>query len=196
VTEIPGTTRDTIEAHSEVLGWPVRFADTAGLRDAEERLEQLGIEVSRRYVGAADLVLLCVETGRDVTAEEAALMRERPVLLVRSKGDLAPGEGLVVSVVTGEGIDRLRSAIAERLFGSSRGYGDLEPMLSRERHRVALARAGEALGRAKEELGPEGDAVLVAHQVRGAVAALDELIGLVHPDEVLGRVFSRFCVGK
>lgn len=196
VTEIPGTTRDTIEASSEVLGWPVRLADTAGLRDSDERLEQLGIEVSRRYVAAADLVLLCVETDREVTPEEAALMRERPVLLVRSKGDLVPGEGLVVSVVTGQGIERLRTTIAERLFGEGEGYADLEPMLSQERHRVALARAAEALAAAGQEFGPGGDPVLAAHQVRGAVAALDELIGLVHPDEVLGRVFSRFCVGK
>ena len=196
VTEIPGTTRDTIEASSEVLGWPIRLADTAGLRDSDERLEQLGIEVSRRYVAAADVVLLCVETGREVTSEEASLMRERPVLLVRSKGDLVPGEGLVVSVVTGEGIERLRATIAERLFGEGEGYADLEPMLSRERHRVALARAAEALAAASQQLGPAGDPVLAAHQVRGAIAALDELIGLVHPDEVLGRVFSRFCVGK
>jgi tRNA modification GTPase len=117
-------------------------------------------------------------------------------LLVRSKGDLSPAEGLVVSVVTGEGIDRLRETIAERLFGFGQGYADLEPMLSRERHRAALARAAEALAAAGEEFGSGGDPVLVAHQVRGAVAALDELIGLVHPDEVLGRVFSRFCVGK
>ena len=196
VTEIPGTTRDTIEASSEVLGWPIRLADTAGLRDADERLEQLVIEVSRRYLAAADLVLLCVETDREVTPEEATLLRERPALLVRSKSDLAAGVGLVESVVTGEGIDRLRATIAERLFGGGQGYADLEPMLSRERHRVALARAAKALAAAGEEFGPGRDPVLAAHQVRGAVAALDELIGLVHPDEVLGRVFSRFCVGK
>lgn len=196
VTEIPGTTRDTIEAASEILGWPVRLADTAGLRDTDERLEQLGIEVSRRYLAAADLVLLCVEAGRTVSAEEAALMQARPVLLVRSKGDLAESDGLVVSAVTGDGIDRLRFTIAERLFGQGDGYADLEPMLTRERHRVALARAAEALAAAGREFGPGRDPVLAAHQVRDAVLALDELIGLVHPDEILGRVFSRFCVGK
>jgi tRNA modification GTPase len=196
VTEIPGTTRDTIEAPSEVLGWPIRLADTAGLRDADERLERLGVEVSRRYLAAADLVVLCVEAENQVTPEEETLMRERPVLLARSKGDLHPAEGLVVSVVTGEGIEKLRAAIAERLFGGGQGYADLEPMLTRERHREALARAAEALEAAGREFWPTGDPVLAAHQVRGAVAALDELIGLVHPEEILGRVFSRFCVGK
>ena len=200
VTEIPGTTRDTIEAPSEVQGWPVRLADTAGLREAGERLEQLGIEVSRRYVVAADLLLLCVEAGRMLAPEERELLAEHPALLVRTKADLVPiaeresEDGIPVSTITGEGLDRLRQAIAERLFSGAGGYAELEPMLTRERHRVALARAESALDAARLELGQ--DAVLVAHQLRNAVAALEELIGVVHPDEVLGRVFERFCVGK
>jgi tRNA modification GTPase len=200
VTEIPGTTRDTIEASSDVLGWPVRLADTAGLRETDERLEQLGIEVSRRYVAVADLLLLCVESGRLPTPEEQELVAARPTLLVRSKADLvAPTErereeGIPISAVTGEGLDRLRSAMAERLFGGAGGYAELEPMLTRERHRVALGRAESSLTAARPQLGR--DAVLAAHHVRNAVAALEELIGLVHPDEVLGRVFERFCVGK
>ena len=201
VTEIPGTTRDTIEAPSEVLGWPIKLADTAGLRDADERLEQMGIEVSRRYVAAADLVLLCVEAGAEVSAAEWVLLAERPSLLVRSKTDLAPGAdegGIGVSVVTGEGLERLRAGIVTRLFGeaASTSYTDFEPMLSRERHRTALAHAAISLNKARPELGKCGDSVLAAHHLRGAVAALEELIGLVHPDEVLGRVFARFCVGK
>jgi tRNA modification GTPase len=200
VTEIPGTTRDTIEASSDVLGWPVRLADTAGLRETDERLEQLGIEVSRRYVAGADLLLLCVESGSLPTPEERELVAARPTLLVRSKADLvAPAErereeGIPISAVTGEGLDRLRSAMAERLFGGAGGYAELEPMLTRERHRVALGRAESSLTAARPQLGR--DAVLAAHHVRNAVAALEELIGLVHPDEVLGRVFERFCVGK
>jgi tRNA modification GTPase len=200
VTEIPGTTRDTIEAASEVVGWPVRLADTAGLREAGERLEQLGIEVSRRYVAAADLLLLCVEAGRMLAPEERELLAERPSLLVRTKADLVPiaeresEDGIPVSIVTGEGLDRLRQAMAERLFSGGGGYAELSPLLTRERHRVALAAAAGALEAARLELGR--DVVLVAHQLRHAVAALEELIGVVHPDEVLGRVFERFCVGK
>jgi tRNA modification GTPase len=200
VTEIPGTTRDTIEAPSEVHGWPVRLADTAGLREAGERLERLGIEVSRRYVAAADLLLLCVEAGRMLAPEERELLSEHPALLVRSKADLVPiaeresEDGIAVSTITAEGLDRLRQAIAERLFGGAGGYAELTPMLTRERHRVALARAVNDLDAARLELGR--DAVLVAHQLRSAVGALEELIGVVHPDEVLGRVFEKFCVGK
>jgi len=200
VTEIPGTTRDTIEAATEAEGWPIHLADTAGLREADERLERMGIEVSRRYVDAADLLLLCVESGRPVTAEERGLLAEHVSLLVRTKVDLVPlaeresEAGIPVSTVTGEGLARLRSAIAARLFSDGGGYAELGPMLTSERQRVALARAAAALAAARPELG--GDAVLAAHHLRAAVGALEEMIGLVHPDEVLGRVFARFCVGK
>ena len=212
VTELPGTTRDTIEAHSEMLGWPVRLADTAGLWEAPERLERLGIEVSRRYLGAADLVLLCVDAGRPLGDEERAIMTERPTLLVRTKSDLTDGQTdgrtvgrvdgqsgpeIVVSVVTGTGLDELRRGVAERLFGAGQGgYADLEPMLTRERHRVALERARTALTEARPHLEQGGDAVLAAHHVRMAVVALDELIGAVDTEDILDRIFRRFCVGK
>ena len=100
VTEVPGTTRDAVEAHTDFLGWPVRLADTAGLWDAPSRIDRLGVEVSRRYLASADLVLLCVEAGRPLGDDEAAIASERPALLVRTKADLAtePGEGLAVSV--------------------------------------------------------------------------------------------------
>jgi tRNA modification GTPase len=198
VTEVPGTTRDAIEAHTDFQGWPVRLADTAGLRDSNDRVERLGIEVSRRYLEAADLVLLCAEAGRSLDPNERALVESRPVFLVRTKADLAPGEcdGLAVSVVSGLGLDALRQAVAERAFGDRMALADLEPALSSERHRVALARAREALAEVHPHLARHGDAVLAAHHVRAAAAALDELIGAVDVEEVLGRVFARFCVGK
>ena len=227
VTEIPGTTRDTIEAATDMDGWPVRLADTAGLRETEETIERLGIEVSRRYLSAADLVLLCVEAGRPVVPEERALLGSHRGILVRTKADLlgngehkgngenkengenrgngenkangenrGSGEGVRVSVVTGEGLDQVRDAIAAELFGRGEQYADPEPLLSRERHRISLERAAGSLAAARPELESGGDPVLSAHHVRDAVAALDEMIGLVHPDEVLGRVFERFCVGK
>ena len=204
VTEIPGTTRDTIEAATAMEGWPVRLADTAGLWDAPGRLDALGVEVSRRYLAAADLVLLCVEAGRELGDDEQAIVGERPVIVVRTKSDLtgrradgqAGSEEPCVSVVTGEGLDTLRHAIVARLFGAGEGYADLEPMLTRERHRVALARAAAELAAATPQLAPRGDPVLAAHHVRLAVSALDELIGVVGTEEIFDRIFSRFCVGK
>jgi tRNA modification GTPase len=197
VTEIPGTTRDTVEAHTDFLGWPVRLADTAGLWDAPQEIDRLGVEVSRRYLAAADLVLLCVEAGRQLGEDEQAIAAERPTLVVRTKADLATGgEGLAVSVVTGQGLGELRRTAAERVFSDRLGLADLEPALTRARHREALSRAQDALAEAIPQLGRRGDSVLAAHHVREATAALEELLGAVDIEEVLDRVFSGFCVGK
>jgi tRNA modification GTPase len=198
VTEIPGTTRDTIEAHTDFLGWPVRLADTAGLWDSRDRIDRMGIEVSRRYLTAADLVLLCVEAGREVGADEAAIAAQRATIVLRTKCDLvtATDGGLPVSVVNGTGLGELRKVAAERVFGERIALGDLEPALTRERHRVALERAQAALAEAHPYLRPGGDAVLASHHVREATLALDELLGVVDVEEVLGRVFASFCVGK
>lgn len=191
VTEIPGTTRDAIEAHTDFLGWPVRLVDTAGLGETSDRIDAMGQEVSRRYVDGADLVLLC-EAG-----ETGGTGGTGNTLLVKTKSDLFPNAGsLRVSAVTGEGLDQLRRAVAERLFAGGVALGDLEPALTRERHRVALARAAEALHQARPHIAAGGDAVLAAHHVQEAVRALDSLIGMVDVEEVLDRVFSSFCVGK
>jgi tRNA modification GTPase len=198
VTEIAGTTRDAVEASSEFLGWPVRLADTAGLWDAPDRIDRLGVEVSRRYLAAADLVLLCVEAGRELGPDENAILQDRSSLLIRTKADLAPdpGEGLPASVVTGQGLDRLRRAAADRVFGDHLALTDPEPALTRERHRTALERAEEALDAALPHLAQGGDVVLAAHHLREATSALDELLGSVDLDEVLDRLFRSFCVGK
>ena len=206
VTDIPGTTRDAVEAHTDFLGWPVRLVDTAGLWDSPDRIDRLGIEVSRRYLASADLVLLCVEAGRAPGADELGIAGERPTLMVRTKSDLGgqpdgqpdghPGSGLPVSVVSGTGLDAVRRVAAERTFAERLVLGDLEPALTRARHRTALARAREALAGALEQFRGAGDSVLVAHHVREATGALDELIGAVDLDDVLDRVFATFCVGK
>jgi tRNA modification GTPase len=195
VTEIAGTTRDAIEAHLSFLEWPVRLVDTAGLRTTDDRIEAMGVEVSRRWLDAADLVLLCVESGAELTEEEGQLLETLPAMLVRTKSDLVSGsEG--VSAVTGEGLDRLRRQAAERIFGGRMALADLEPGLSRERHRVALNAAGVELDAAQPFLGRDSDATLASHHVRRAILALDELIGVVDIEEVLDRVFAGFCVGK
>lgn len=202
VTEVPGTTRDTIEAQTDVLGWPVRLADTAGLWEAPEAIDRLGVEVSRRYLAAADLVLLCAEAGRGLEAEERVMLDSRPALAVRTKADLAGGAGdreaLTVSALTGFGLERLRATIVKRLYpdGAAADYTSLEPMLTRERHRVALARAAAELEGARAQLSPGGEAVLAAQHVRLAGLALEEMVGVVDADQVLDRIFSRFCVGK
>jgi tRNA modification GTPase len=195
VTEIAGTTRDAIEAHLSFLGWPVRLVDTAGLRATGDRIEAMGVEVSRRWLDAADLVLLCVESGAALSDEERTLAEAYPALVVRTKADLVPVAG-GVSAVTGEGLDGVRRDAAGRLFGGRMALADVEPGLSRERHRVALASAEAELAAAEPHLGRDGDATLASHHVRRAILALDELIGAVDIEQVLDRVFAGFCVGK
>ena len=201
VTEVPGTTRDTIEAHVEFEGWPVRLADTAGIWDAPGALDRLGVDVSRRYLGAADLVLVCVEADGELESEDRDLLESGPSLLLRTKADRGAGGhadgALRVSAVTGEGLGDLRRAVSTALFDQGKlAHADLEPMLTRERHRHALERALSELMQARGLMGPGGEPVLVAHHVRQAALALDGLIGVVDVEDVLDRVFSRFCVGK
>ncbi|GIW52953.1 MAG: tRNA modification GTPase MnmE [Gemmatimonadales bacterium] len=206
VTEIPGTTRDAIEAMASCGGFPFRLVDTAGLRESEDRVEKLGIEVSRRYLRAADLVLFCVEAGRDLEPEEKRFVEELGdrVLIVRTKADLVPIDELPppeaaelwVSALSGTGLDRLRDRLAERAFSGLAGGGDLAELVTRERHRLALERAleeVESFVRARRE-GIE--AAVAATHLRAAVTALEELIGVVSTEDILDRVFSTFCVGK
>jgi tRNA modification GTPase len=198
VTEIPGTTRDAIEAHAVIEGFPFRIVDTAGLRDSEERIERLGIEVSKKYLAAADLVLFCEE--QDDPSRAAFLAQvQAPVVVVRTKADGPTArrpDGPSVSVITGEGLPELRRRLAAVAFGRLLALGDVEPVVTRARHRTALQRAVAELDefwRARES---GVDAAASATHLRAAVAALDDLIGAVTPEDVLDRVFAAFCVGK
>jgi len=193
VTDIPGTTRDAIEAPAVIEGFPFRLVDTAGLRDSDDRLERLGIEVSRRYLAAADLVLYCEDRptpGRD----EFLAGCVAPVVPVQTKADLSQSEG--VSVVTGSGLAELRHRLAEVAFGGLVALGDVEPVVTRERHRGALRYALDELAAFRSAREQGVDAVATATHLRAAVGALDELIGVVTPEDVLDRVFGSFCVGK
>lgn len=204
VTEIPGTTRDAIEAPAVLEGFPFRLVDTAGLRDSTDRVERLGIEVSRRYLAGADLVLFC-EEARSVSSGAASFLSELtvPVLLVATKSDLrAPTDRpsdrptASVSTVTGAGLDELKRRLAETAFGSLVRWGDVEPVVTRERHRLALTEALRELDAFQTARRDGVDAAATATHLQAAVGALDDLIGVVTPDDVLDRVFGSFCVGK
>ncbi len=205
VTHIPGTTRDAIEAPASCDGFPFRLIDTAGLRESEDVVERLGVEVSRRYLSAADVVLFCAEAGRELTREEHDFLDEVavPVVLVRTKCDLlgdtdrpAADSGVMVSAETGDGIAHLRSALAEHVFTGMAGRGDIGPLVTRERHRVALQRAQEEVTHFEQARGEGLETAVAATHLRAAVAALEDVIGLVSAEDVLERVFESFCVGK
>ncbi len=216
VTATPGTTRDAIEAHTTFLSWPIRLVDTAGLRESADEAERLGVGFSRRYVEAAEVVIVCDDRRGSGAAgqpdSEAAGQRGSltgvelafgQMLKVLTKSDLSapppPGSAappLATSSLTGEGLDLLKEAVVRAAFGAHASLADLEPGLTRERHRIALARARNALQEAEGQLTEGREPVLAAHHLREAARALEELIGVVDVEEVLGRVFENFCVGK
>ena len=207
VTEIPGTTRDALEAVVEIAGWPVRLIDTAGLRDATEIVERLGIEVSREYLEAAALVLACGDSPGDLDAarEKVLALTRAPVIAVRTKSDLVSaetrsavgGDAVLVSAETGDGLPGLGREIANALQAS---HGPLTldaPIVTRERHRFALEDALSELRQFRDAFaGQRVPAVVAAVHLREATRALEELIGPVDVEDVLDRVFSSFCVGK
>ncbi|HEY0994781.1 MAG TPA: tRNA uridine-5-carboxymethylaminomethyl(34) synthesis GTPase MnmE [Gemmatimonadaceae bacterium] len=207
VTPVPGTTRDALEAVVDGGRWPLRLVDTAGLRDTDELVERLGIEVSERYLRAADLVLACADdaTSLEGLARTLATRTAAPVLRVRTKADLATGDAragdvapaIAVSATTGEGLDALLEGVTAVLDGEGIAPPGDEPMLTRARHRVAVERAKEELERFRDGWREQRlPAVVAAVHLRAAVGALEELVGAVGVEEVLGRLFERFCVGK
>jgi tRNA modification GTPase len=205
VTELPGTTRDAVEAQAVLDGFPFRLVDTAGLRDSDDRIERLGIEVSRRYLAAADLVLFCRDAGcdmRDTESQEFLASCRAPVVEVMTKLDLAdrltarPPDRLGVSVVTGEGLAELRGKLAAAAFGHLLELGDVEPVVTRARHRGALERALAEVDAFQTARESGVDVAAAATHLRAAMGALDDLIGVITPDDVLDRLFASFCVGK
>ena len=205
VTEVPGTTRDAIEAYAVLEGFPFRLVDTAGLRESDDRVERLGIEVSRKYLAAADLVLFCRDAGsetRDAASQAFLASCTAPVVEVMTKLDLTdrptarPPDRLGVSVVTGAGLAELRRKLAEVAFGRLLALGDVEPVVTRARHREALERALAEVEAFQTARQGGADAAAAATHLRAALGALDDLIGVVTPDDVLDRVFASFCVGK
>ena len=214
VTDIPGTTRDTVEETVELGGIPLRLIDTAGLRDSADPIEQLGVERSRAAMEEAELILLVVDAAAEVTAEDAELTRAvaesgKPWIFVAAKQDLveqSTSVGLIgaegraaartveLSSKTGEGLDSLARAVAE-LFpkDAGSGYGEL---LTNARQAQAAQRALEGVRRAREalELGITPDALLT--DVEEALSALGELTGQSVREDVTARIFQRFCVGK
>jgi tRNA modification GTPase len=201
VTDVPGTTRDAIEAPVTCDGFPFRLIDTAGLRRTVDAVEQLGVEVSRRYLGAADVIVFCAESGRPLDPDEQAFLDQAaaPVVLVRTKHDLgtsAAEEGIAVSAVTGEGLSALRRALAAQAFARLSVDDTTEPVVTRERQRHALERARDEVEAFRTARGDGVEAAFAAAHLRAAVTALESVIGTISADDVLDRVFGAFCIGK
>jgi len=214
VTEIPGTTRDALEAVVSLGGFPFRLVDTAGLRDTEEAVERLGIEVARRYLDRADLVLLCVEGVREFLPEEVNFLEELgevPVVVLRTKADLlesataeipstdetpAAAETIEISAFDGTGVARLRERLPALVYLGFVHTGVAVPALTRARQREGVRSARDHVADFIEALEGAVPAEMASTHLRPAETALEELLGVIPNDEVLDKVFRDFCIGK
>ena len=203
VSDVPGTTRDVIRQAIQIRGVPLHIMDTAGLRESVDAVESMGIARTYQTVHRADLILLLLDASAGMTAQDksilAGLPKDIPRILVLNKADLLSGKEphaqkgepfVLVSTKTGEGLEALRDKLLQAV-----GWRDQESgaFMARERHLRALALAQSHLDQAQAVL---ASAELFAEELRLAQRALNEITGEFTPDDLLGEIFSRFCIGK
>jgi tRNA modification GTPase len=207
VTDIPGTTRDVLRERIHIDGMPLHIADTAGLRDDADVVEAEGIRRARNEMTRADRILYVIDATRGLDdegmrAELAGLPPEIPVTVVLNKIDLAQSRSryeqsqpprLHVSATTGEGIDLLREHLKECMGFQGAGTGTIS---ARRRHLDALDRAYAHLNEAQRQLTEQRAGELMAEELRQAQQCLAEITGEFTPDDLLGRIFTTFCIGK
>jgi len=206
VTDVPGTTRDIVREEIHIDGMPLHIIDTAGLRESKDRVEQEGIRRTRQMMQQADLALVISEQpqpGKINSEVRADLPETLAVTHIRNKIDLTDAaaelierEGFTeisLSAKTGQGLDLLRDHLKNCM-----GYTGVREglFMARRRHLDALNRAGQFLHSASEQLLEHRAGELLAEDLRQAQQALGEITGAVSSDDLLGRIFSSFCIGK
>jgi len=208
VTPIPGTTRDVLRERIDIDGLPLHVLDTAGLRESDDAVEREGVRRAAAEMTRADRVLFVIDCANDphgqaFNQEKARLPADVPVTLVFNKIDLGSGlpvddtvsgpPRLHVSAVTGAGLDQLRSHLKGCVSFQTAGNGSIS---ARRRHLEALARARDCVETAARELGGRRAGELVAEELRHGQRALEEITGIFTADDLLGRIFGSFCIGK
>ncbi|WP_192456263.1 tRNA uridine-5-carboxymethylaminomethyl(34) synthesis GTPase MnmE [Musicola keenii] len=210
VTAIAGTTRDVLREHIHIDGMPLHIIDTAGLRDASDEVERIGIERAWQEIELADRVLFMVDGTTTDAVEPSAIWPEfmarlpatLPITVIRNKADMT-GEPLGMeqnthtlirlSARTGAGVDLLRDHLKQSMGFTSNTEGGF---LARRRHLQALEQAAEHLQQGFEQLVSAHAGELLAEELRLAQQALSEITGEFTSDDLLGRIFSSFCIGK
>lgn len=206
VTEIAGTTRDVLRTQIQIDGMPIHVIDTAGLRDTRDVVEQIGIDRARGEIQRADCVLLVIDDRRPFAEQIAEIQpplpANLPMIVVRNKIDLSArqpavqqgprGVEIAVSALTGAGMELLRAQLKQ-----TAGFQDSAEttFMARRRHLAALQQADSYLKQAADAL-THGKAELVAEELRHAHRALGELVGEFTSEDLLGAIFSTFCIGK
>ncbi|MCA2736891.1 MAG: tRNA uridine-5-carboxymethylaminomethyl(34) synthesis GTPase MnmE [Microcystis sp. M165S2] len=208
VTDLPGTTRDIVESQLVVAGIPVQVLDTAGIRSASDRVEQIGVERSRQTARSADLVLLTVSAESGWTEEDAEIYRsvsDRRLILVINKIDLVNPETVIypaeiervvkLSAVQNQGIEDLEKSIINAVQNQELQAANLDLAIN-QRQAAALTRAKIALEQVKKTIDQDLPFDFWSIDLRTAIQALGEITGEEVTESVLDRIFSRFCIGK
>lgn len=211
VTDIPGTTRDAVETSLSVDNIPVLIIDTAGIRDSSEVVEKIGIDLAFKKLDEADIILLVIDLTRAVDEDDLKLKercRGKTVLVVGNKVDLIelktdesqlkafalPYESVMVSALTGEGLDKLYAMVSKLLSGD-----EFEPVNISDgymRHCEYLKKAGEFFKNALSALSEKKPIEIAAFELKEGLDMLGKITGETADDEILHRIFSRFCLGK
>lgn len=210
VTDIPGTTRDIVDVQLQLRGIPIILNDTAGLRETDNPIEQIGIQRAEKSLEQSQFILAVFDISQPLNAEDHFVLKRlegKKVLVVLNKADLPHklsleqiknyhlGEPVLISSLTGEGMDQLEQRLVDEI-----GIGNLQvddrPMLSRIRHRNALETAIEALKSFNGGLEEHQSEDLLAVDLRSALSAIGEITGKNVNDEVLHGIFASFCIGK
>ena len=209
VTPIAGTTRDVIEEAINLDGLPVRLWDTAGIRESEDQIERIGVDLSREHVSKADAVLVVLDGSQVLTTEDKSLLDQvtsKKVLVMINKADLparlavnelgplVDGRNVcTVSAKTREGIAALKQSLRALVLDAEM---ETPLVITNLRHRSALERGQLALSRAATALGEGYAPEFVAMDLNEARSALEEITGLIQSDDILERIFAEFCIGK
>jgi len=202
VSDIEGTTRDTVEEVINLQGIPVRLIDTAGMRETDDAIEQQGVSRTKAQVETADLILEVVDGSQPRTHHlTEADVEGRHHILVINKSDLnlhpdwKTSEGVKVSCTSGDGLDALTAKIAEELSMGAAEWGGHAVAIN-ARHQACLKRAKSALKAANETLTDGAGAEFISVDLREAMEAIGEIAGRIDTEELLGEIFSSFCIGK
>jgi len=211
VTDIPGTTRDTVEELINIGGVPVKIVDTAGIRDTQDKVEKIGVEKSKEYANKADLILMMVDTSRGITVEDRQILdiiRDKKAIVILNKIDLpnkidineicdivSKKNIISVSAKDGTGIDELTSRIKDLFFGGEIELNN-DTVISNVRHRNSLFEAKNSLLKALDTINMGMPIDFVSMDLTQGYNHFGEITGDSVDDELLDRIFSQFCLGK
>ncbi|MBQ8951783.1 MAG: tRNA uridine-5-carboxymethylaminomethyl(34) synthesis GTPase MnmE [Eubacterium sp.] len=208
VTDIEGTTRDTLEEYINLGGITLKLIDTAGIRDTEDVVEKIGVDRAIESMEAADLIMLVLDSSESLTDNDKELIRrlhDRKYIILINKSDLEPKidmselnelcNVLLISAKSGQGLDDIRNTVREMFFKNEIDFNN-QLYITNARYRAALVRAAESLGRVRESIGAGVGEDFFTIDMMAAYESLGEIIGETLEDDLADKIFREFCMGK